>query len=183
VFSRASRDVLEKCPPVGYISQWAENIAMTTGEMNKDTFGVMVFRIGNEWYSLPANSLQVVTEKKTIHSVPHNGYEVISGIANIDGEVRLCFSLSRILGLDVNNNLKKTTRKLIVVSGENDEYVFPVEDVKGITRYSPADLNPIPVTIEKSRAQLLSGVFNLDNVQVAVIDIQRLDENIKAGLL
>ena len=99
VFSQAGREVLERKPPGGYVTQWRNEIAHQQEEKDATLTGVMTFRIGDEWFAVTARSLQEIAELRTIHRVPHNDNPHVAGIVNIGGEVDICYSLGNLLGV------------------------------------------------------------------------------------
>lgn len=60
----------------------------------------VVFRIGPELFALPTQVLHEVAESRGIHSLPHRRHSVVLGLVNIRGELLICVSVGRLLGLD-----------------------------------------------------------------------------------
>ena len=174
----AGREVFNKSIPADYLDQWTKTLAGIPEEHSKDTQSIIYFRLGEEWFSLSTNNFVEVSQIKSIHNIPHQTSGVITGLVNVGGSVRLCFSLSNLLG--VESSSEKSGRKhgvyqryLVVQLNEND-FVFPVDEVGGVYRYGDADLKQVPVTIEPEKAMLLLGVLEIDGNHVACINADRL---------
>jgi chemotaxis-related protein WspD len=59
----------------------------------------MLFRVGPEWLSLPTTLFQEVAPNRLIHSLPHRRQGIVLGLVNVRGELLICVSLARLLGI------------------------------------------------------------------------------------
>jgi len=182
VFSNSGRSVFENKPPVGYLSQWRKEIA---GEINKTELksnSVLVFRSGSEWFAFPASILSEISNEKNIHRIPRNLNKFILGIVNINGEIKVCYSLNDFLGIKAGDDREDDThipKRLIVIRLNENDYVFPVDEVKGLDWYGDSDLRPVPSTLESSGADILLGSLKKPDYNVAVFDIDRFQERLE----
>ena len=139
------------------------------------TLSAMVIRIGDEWFALPSGICEQVSEDKSIHSIPHQNNKLIKGIVNIGGEVQLCFSLGTILGVKASDDKKDTNRTrlydcLIVITFNNNRYVFPVSEFKGLYQYKENTLTSVPSTIKTNAASYLTGIIKWDDLNIGCLD-------------
>ncbi len=175
VFSMAGRGVFESKPPAGYLSEWQEKISKEKTEREKGDVGVMVFRLGKEWLSLPAENLQEIVEERNIHKIPHNEGLHILGIVNIGGEINTCYSLMNLLKIDEDVNKKEGgLERLIVIVINGDRFVLPVCEVSGLARYSSNDLLQTPEALGKKMGAYLLVMFKIKNRQVAALNIVQI---------
>ena len=58
-----------------------------------------MFRLGAEWFALPTIAVDEVAELRGIHSLPHRRGGMLLGLVNVQGELIVCVSLARVLGL------------------------------------------------------------------------------------
>lgn len=174
VFSRAGREVLERKPPAGYVTQWQQTISRQEERGEAVLSGVMVFRLGMELFAVPAQAMQEVAEIRSIHRVPHNDNQNVAGIVNIGGEINICYSLSNTLGIEKQNEPDDFYERLLVVNSYGEKYIFPVCEVIGITRYAEGDIVPIPTTLGESKSQYIDRMFVLDKSHVALLNIEHL---------
>jgi len=183
VFSQAGRSVFDRRPPAGYMSQWSKDIALPQDSSDKKNVGVIIFRIGMEWFALQANILQEITGDRTVHSIPRNETSEIAGVVNIGGEVRICYSLSNLLGIeqdcDQDTSIgSRTYRRLIIVVIDDSYYVFQACEVIGLYRYGVEELLPVPTTLEKNQASLLSGLFKYDDHIIALLNTDQVQHSL-----
>ena len=179
VYWDAGRQVFDKAIPEGYLEQWTEVLAGAVEPQSSLSQSIIYFRLGNEWFSLSTKNFVEVSQVKLIHNIPHQTSNLILGVVNIGGTVRLCFSLSYLLGIDDKDDKSKDDghgiyRRYIVVKVDGTDFVFPVDEVGGVYRYDPKDLLQIPATIEPEKADLLLGVLEVKGNKVACIDADRL---------
>ena len=174
----AGRDVFDKEIPLDYLSQWTQTLAGIPESRSSDTQSIIYFRLGEEWFSLSTNNFVEVSQIKSIHNIPHQKGKVITGLVNVGGSVRLCFSLSKLLGVAEASTKQARQhgvyQRYLVVQISDSDYVFPVDEVGGVHRYDPAELKQVPVTIEPEKAALLLGVVDIEGNHVACIDEDKL---------
>jgi chemotaxis-related protein WspD len=103
---------------------------------------------------------------KTLHTLPHRRHGVVLGLVNIRGELLICVSLARLLGLDPGKakgqRLKAEgqspsafslqpsafpSSRLLVTHWEGQRLVFPVDEVHGIQRIPQNELREPPATL------------------------------------
>ncbi|MCI0507919.1 MAG: chemotaxis protein CheW [Gammaproteobacteria bacterium] len=183
----AGRQVLEKRIPDGYIEQWTRVISANPEPVSKTSRSIIYFRIGEEWFSLSTRNFIEVSQLKSVHNIPHRSRNLIIGVINIGGSVRLCFSLGFLLGVTQTDEHKRVGprgiyKRYLVVQIDKKDYVFPVDEVGGVHRYDPEDLIQVPATVEAEKAQLLLGILDIDGKNVACIDAYRLAHAFEAML-
>jgi chemotaxis-related protein WspD len=179
VYSRAGRNVFERRPPKGYVTQWRETLAKAQTPINKQEIGVMVFRLAKEWYAISATVLHEVADYRVIHRIPRNENPFITGVVNIGGEVRICYSLSDLLSDGAVD--EPGCQRLLVVDVDSQRFVFPVDEVTGLERCNIDELLPVPGTIAHEKANLILGICNVEKRKVGVLDIENICHLLNEG--
>jgi len=185
VFFEAGRSVFEKVAPSGYLSHWREKIAAKEICDDSKNNSVLVFRIGHEWFALPSGILGEIANERTIHRIPRNMNRFISGIVNINGEIKICYSLSELLELshiDDDDKKDEKPKRLVVIELNEKNYVFLVDEVKGLYLYGDSELLPVPATLNADNALLLLGSIKRFNHQVAVFSINEFQEKLEEAV-
>lgn len=188
VFSDMGRSVFERTAPSGYLTEWRKAIATKGVEDQESTNSVLIFRVKQEWYALPTEILSEVANERPIHRIPRNMNRFISGIVNINGEVKLCYSLEELLDIKVatrksDNFEQHQIKRLIVINLGDSQYVFLVNEVMSLQWYGESDLTPLPSTLNVNNAELLLGSVRKAHLQVAVFDIAKLQERLEGAVL
>ena len=142
VFATAALTLLDRELPAGYAAEWMGYIAQKRGAAKaKERRSAVLFRLGAEWFALPTIAVDEVAELRGIHSLPHRRGGMLLGLVNVQGELIVCVSLARVLGLE--NAVASTAgeqgprrARLLVVRSEGGRIAFPVDEVERTQRYS-----------------------------------------------
>jgi chemotaxis-related protein WspD len=137
----------------------------------------VLFRIQSEWLALPASAFQQVAEQRWIHSLPHRRHGLVLGLANVRGELLVCVSLGRLLGLPAaarSGAARAGFRRLLVAGWEENRFVFPVDEVHGLHRFQAHELKEPPATVAKSYPAFSQGVFLWGDGAAGFLDAERV---------
>lgn len=185
-FSAAGRLMLEKPLTDRYRRQWAELLARPPEPVEACHESVLLFRLGDEWLALPSGLVREITAMKTIQSLPYQASDLIKGLVNMRGELQICASLGRLLGLEPASDEHAVDRevfeRLIFVARDQERFVFPVSEVEGIHRYAAEALRPIPVTVSKAKNTYTVGVLEWKDRHIGVLDHELLFYTLSKGL-
>jgi chemotaxis-related protein WspD len=179
VYSAAAVELLDAELPAGYLDHWADRVAQKGESAELDTHSVVVFRIGTERLAMPTSVLKEIVTPRTIHSIPHRRNGVVQGLANIRGELLVCFSLRHLLGLE--QAAMPTTAKqrfaagqLLVIQNDSSRAVCPVDEVLGLARFHPRELLPVPATVAHAAATYTRSMLAWQGRSVGLLDEQLL---------
>ncbi len=186
VFTRAGRNLLERALPEEYKDEWGSILVKKKGEEPVGAIALVVFRIEAEWMALSARLFAEIIDNINIHSLPHRKTSVLLGLVNVHGEIQLCVSLKHLLNLEEENREneagEKSTKRLMVVGKDGEQWVFPVNEIHGIHHFNPALLQNVPVTIAKCKSTFTRGIFKWEEKHVALLDDELLFYSLKRGL-
>jgi chemotaxis-related protein WspD len=195
VFAAASRRFLDAPSPHGYLEEWTERLAAPAEEAATDLQSVLIFRLGEEWLALPVSVLLEVTNARAIHRIPHRA-GLLAGIVNIRGELHLCVRLAQLLGIKSAGTdggeaaaesgqpaQQAQKQSLIVVGRDADRWVFPVDEVDQMYRFSTAELAGAPATLARSAGRLTRGVFEWRERSIGYLDDARLFQALRTRIL
>jgi len=178
VYWSAGRSMLDRNVPLDYVRQWTNEVAVSTGEANSPSESIITFRLNNEWYSLSTEYFVEVSQIRNIHHIPHHTGNFIMGVVNVSGVIRLCFSLSYLLGVDMESEAavqnSSIYQRFVVISIKGRDFVFPVNEIGGILHYSVKDLVPAPTTIVAEKAKLLVGILKINSRKIACLNAEQL---------
>lgn len=164
VFAAAGERLLDREPPAGYREEWTRHFAAAKAEAAAGKQSVVVFRIASEWLALPTLVLQEVVERRAIHSLPHQRNPLVLGLANVRGELLVCISMPDLLGGE--DRPRESGQRLLVTGWRGQRTAFPVDEVYGIHRFQPQELQAAV------RAPVVCGLLKLDGRIVGVLDAE-----------
>jgi chemotaxis-related protein WspD len=187
VFTQAGRNLLERALPEEYKDEWGSILVKKKGEEPVGAIAVVVFRIESEWMALKAGLFAEIIDDVSIHTLPHRKTPVLLGLVNVHGEIQLCVSLKNLMNLEDEPDEKKwgvekPKKRLMVVSKNGEQWVFPVNEIHGIHHFNPRLLQNVPVTIAKCKSTFTEGIIKWEEKHVALLDDELLFYNLKRSL-
>lgn len=188
VFANAGRQFLDAPSPEGYLEEWTQRLAVPLEISSTDLFGALVFRLGEEWLALSVQMLVEVTTPRQTHRIPHRR-GALAGVVNIRGELHLRVHLDQVLGLQSAGpafcsvtRSGKSLDRLLVIQRDRDRWVFAVDEVDQVQRFSRNDLTPTPATVSRALARLTQGVFHVQGRSVGLLDEEKLFHTLKVRI-
>ena len=187
VYARAAGDLFEKEPPEHYLTEWTQYLAR---EKELETIGLLsliIFRIGGEWLALPTELVSEITETRAAHTIPHRKKTILSGLINVQGKIQPCFSLGNLLGLEQEEYAgeepdRKIFKRMIVLEREGTNWVFPVDEIRGVQRFQPEEIKNIPITVARAKNTYTKGVFVQQETHIAYLDHELLFNSLKRNV-
>lgn len=162
-YSAAAVSMLDRALPQGYAEAWGAHFAAPKAPLKSDAQSFVIFRVNAEWLALPVNALLEVLERRPVHSLPHMLSAFIKGIVRVRGQLLICVSLTRLLRLAERTAAQKSSstifERLLVVRSDRGPLVFPVSEVAGVSRHSPAELRAPPATVARSGVHFTRAVL------------------------
>lgn len=179
VYSDSAARLLDAPVPDSYLAANARHYAQAKTEARPGAHSVVIFRLATEWLALPTAVFREIAPTRAIHSLPHRTDRVVTGVANIRGELLVCVSLASALGIATE---AAAGSRLAVVSREGSRFVFPADEIAGLHRYDPPDLSPVPATLAHAQAVYTRGILTWQDRPVGVLDDQLLFHTLNRSL-
>jgi chemotaxis-related protein WspD len=179
VYAQAALSVLDGDTPAGYMGEWTTHFARPKRGADGETQTVVIFRIGAEWLALPMRAVTEVADLRPIHSLPHRRSDVVLGLANVRGELLVCVSLGRVLGLEQPAEAHREIRRgahprLLVIRHDNVRSACPVDEVHGVHRVRSREMKNVPTTVARATATYSTAILSWKGVSVGLLDDQLL---------
>lgn len=128
---------------------------------------VLAFRLGNEEYAIPVDRVREVVRIWEITHVPNTPPDVI-GVTSLRGAVLPVMDLCQRLGVPAGTRDEKSR---VIVTNVNDEGTGVIVDrVTGVVRFLPAELRPVPDSLEQG-AEFLRGIVRKGDRLTIVLDL------------
>lgn len=174
VYSAAGARLLDTERPADYQRHWTKYFAREKKAATPARHSAVIFQIGHEWLALSTRSFLEVTEPRPIHSLPHRRRGIVLGVTNIRGQLLICISLGRLLGIGRGSGPAARRARLMVLDCQGSQITFPVHDVYGVHRYHEEELTPCPATVTRGNAGLSRSILSWNNQKVACLDEELL---------
>ena len=177
VLAAAARRFFDRPAPSGYLESWQKILEQPAADLDADASSVLIFRLGNEWLSLPTAVLVEVTQPRQLHRLPHRSGTIIAGIVNIRGQLQVCVRLEGLLGLDataMEPPIAALTARLLVVERAGARWAFRVDEVAGLHRVPGRSLRDVPATVSGADTRATVALFAWQDRTVGLLDEARL---------
>lgn len=160
--------------PEGLRMEWAENLARQVEGKRQAVETLMVFRLGTEFFCLPASLVVEVTVPGVVRPLPHKRDALVKGVINVRGTVLLCVALEKLLqpaGARPASGPAAVGQRLVVFNHQGWRVAALVDEVCGIINFDEELLHELPPTHS-------GGVFSKGFYRKSGTDIlaARLDE-------
>ena len=174
-YAAAAQSLLDREQPVEYKAAATAHFAEPRRAAPRATEAAVIFSIGSEWLALPASVVTEISRMRKIHSLPQRRGH-IQGVANVHGELVVCVSLGRMLGLadPGSASLFNGRSRLLVIRREDVRAVCPVDEVHGIHQYQSLQLQDVPATVAKSASTFTRKVLPWREHSVGVLNEELL---------
>jgi len=175
MYAAAGRQLLNRKLPSDYTQTWTKILSAPADNFLSGKQSLFVFRIGTEWLALSTSMLVEVLEIRNIHFIPHRSNQTLLGLINVQGEMQLCFSAAKHLGIhesgsEQNKTKRKVMSRMLLVSKEGEDLAFIADEVYGVQFYHEKELQSLPATISSEKGSLSKGLLVWEQGHVAVLD-------------
>ena len=187
VYSHIGRQLLNRSIPAGYTQGWTKILAKPKEEVQSGQVSVFIFRLGPEWFAMPASLLVEVLEVRDVHSIPHRRSPILLGLINVRGEMQLCVSVGNLLGVDKDagedeGSGSKAISRMLLISIQDEDLAFHVSEAAGVHQYHPGELQSLPSTLPKEVSTCCKGLLSWEGRHVALLDEAALFEGLIGSL-
>jgi len=186
VYVAAARALLDRELPAGDLAARSSRVAKAKRVTDGETQSVVMFRLGGEWLALPTAAVSEVADIRPVHSLPHRRGGAILGVASVRGELLVCVSLMRLLGLERTApeppGQRAVHQRLLVLRRDLIRAICPADEVHAVQRINPADLQDVPATVGKAPGRLSRAIIPWRGHSVGLLDDHLLFQSLQRSL-
>ena len=178
--------LLERKAEQLYIDEWTSLLAKPISPVHDFKFKpLVIFRVFQELLALSTEVFVEIADKKSIHTIPGKSNDILLGVLNLRGQLRLCIALHNFLKIvpSQEEEILNTHQMILAIQKDGDFWTLPVHQVFGIYYCPPQDIRNIPVTVAKSTANYLQGIINWEGKNVGYLDDELLFFSLKRKVL
>jgi chemotaxis-related protein WspD len=182
VYQERGRSLLDRPADPNYLSEWAQLLALPPDQAGNAP-GVLhlVFRVGQSWLALASTCLREVLHLQPVRVVPHRRGKLLLGITAVRGDIHLCVSLHELLH-EQRDAVSQAQARFIVAGESAETWVFPVDEVLGLTVVIETALQMPPATMVQSGGAYVRGVFEGSSRSIGILDHELLFRGLQRGV-
>lgn len=182
VFATAARESLDRPSRLAVdesMSSWAQKIFERRTEARQSA---LAFKIGDEWLGVDTAALVEVAEFRTARRIAHRAAGLIEGLVNIRGEMQLCVSLMKLLGIEPKSPLAGERARLVMVRQDGVVWVFKASAVRGVIGFSQSQVEAPPSSTSEDLRKHVRGMVLNDETRIALLDSEALSASFKQAV-
>jgi chemotaxis-related protein WspD len=181
VYSAAGMRLLDRERPLDYQKHWTDYFSREKKSAAPARQSAVIFQVGAEWLALPTRAFVEVTEARPIHTLPHRRNGFVLGLTNVRGQLLVCISLGKLLGVE-RGSAPAMSSRLMVLDCQGGLVAFPVQDVHGVHRFHPDELVPAPAMLARGNSGLTRSMLTWKGRKVGCLEEEALTGAINRGL-
>jgi chemotaxis-related protein WspD len=188
VYGSAASALLDRELSAPDLQERTARIASPPASKARATESIVIFRVANEWLALPTRAVTEVADARPVHSLPHRRGGAVLGVASVRGELLVCISLARLLGLDaagagVEPRVRRTVHpRLLVLRRHETRVLCPADEVDGIHDTDPTERQDVPQTVAKAAGRVSRAVIAWRGRSVGLLDDDLLFQSVQRSL-
>jgi len=173
VFAAAGRSLMERPAPKGYLTEQTTNVAAAATPAQRTDRSLLLLRLTEEWLAIDTSAVVEVITDRRIHRIPHRTGGAVLGLVNVHGQLQLCASLHKVVGL-AEPATRSPTRRLVVTRREHEHWVFPADEVWNVVGFNRDDIEAAPMTVTAALGTHTRGVVNWRDQKAGYLSIESL---------
>ncbi len=181
VFASAGRALVDRPPPAGYQQERTTDVAAAAVPARRGDRSLVLVRLGREWLGVDTRSVVEIIGERGVHRIPHRTQGALLGLVNVRGQLRLCASLHRVLGIEPPDPAS-TTRRLVVMGAADETWVVPVDEVYDVIGFASEHVVPGPLTVTAALGTHTRGVVAWRDAQVGILATDILFATLRRSL-
>ena len=155
------------------LARRAEALAVEVEEEQaEDLMGILLFRLGEEWYAVGLEHVREIYQEYEITPIPCVP-EFILGVVNIRGEILSVTDLARMMHAGEGSG-RNAQAPAVVVENATCATAIVVDEVGDIADVPVDSLEPPVSVIDRYHAEFATGVVALGDTMVGLVNVERI---------
>lgn len=151
----------------------AEEIETTT-----ETLGLLLFRLGEEWYGVPISGVREITNDFVLTTIPRVP-DFIRGVTNVRGEIVSVTDIAMLMHVTSDTmQAERTLPAAIIVHTETCVSALVVDEIGDIVELARNAVEPPLSTLDRTQVEFVSGSVFLDGRLIGIVNLDRVLEPI-----
>ncbi|MDP2182806.1 MAG: chemotaxis protein CheW [Actinomycetota bacterium] len=155
------------------LQQRAESLALEAlSEETIGSMGVLLFRLGEEWYAVRVDDVREIYHEYSITPMP-GVPDFILGVVSIRGEIVSVTDLARMMGLGQVSKGEAVPPAIVI---QNDECAtsIVVDEIGDIADVPAGSVEPPLSIIDRQHAEFIAGSLHLGERLVGLMNVERI---------
>ncbi|MDZ4064180.1 MAG: chemotaxis protein CheW [Coriobacteriia bacterium] len=171
IHNARERSLADKAAEI--LRQRAESLALETlSEETGGSMGVLLFRLGEEWYAVNIDDVREIYQEYSITPMP-GVPDFILGVVSIRGEIVSVTDLARMMGLGQVSK-GETVPPAIVIQNDECATSIVVDEIGDIADVPAGSVEPPISIIDRQHAEFVAGSLHIGERLVGLMNVERI---------
>ncbi|MGH1378137.1 MAG: chemotaxis protein CheW [Alphaproteobacteria bacterium] len=148
----------------------------TDENINKMSEDFLTFVVEGQSFGIPVLQVQDVLSEQPVTKIPLSSAEV-AGSLNLRGRIVTAINVRQCLSMPARDSGKSNMS--VVVEHKEELFSLVIDSVGEVLRLAKTDFEKNPGTLDSSWKDISTGIFQLEDDLLIIMDVSKLLENIK----
>lgn len=163
------------------LARRADSLARETLEEEAShRIALLLFRIGEEWYTVRVSDVREIFQEYEITRVPCVP-EYVLGVVNVRGEILSVTDPARMMRLGTIDTSGPVPPPAIVIADAEVVTALVVDEIGDIAEVPSESIEPPVSIIDRAQAEFIAGSVYVGESMVGLINIERILQPVTAG--
>lgn len=163
------------------LSRRADSLAReTTEEESSHQIALLLFRIGEEWYTVRVSDVREIFQEYEVTPIPCVP-EFVLGVVNVRGEILSITDPARMMRLGTVDTSGLVAPPAVVIAGAEVVTALVVDEIGDIVEVAGNSIEPPVSIIDRAQAEFISGSVYIGENMVGLINVERILQPITTG--
>jgi len=162
------------------LRQRAESLAQSEEEeVTLDATGLLLFRLGEEWYAFPIDGVREIYNDYAFTRIPRVP-DYILGVVNVRGEIVSVTDLGTMIRVPSRTQYAGVLElpSSIIVANDRCVTAIVVDEIGDIIDVPRSDVEPALSTLEKAQAEYVAGSVYVGERLIGIVNLDKVLEPI-----
>ncbi len=136
----------------------------------------LTINVGNQMFGIPVLQVQDVLREQPVTRIPLASSEV-AGSLNLRGRIVTAIDVRRCLSMSDRDECQSSMS--VVVEHNEELFSLVIDNVGEVLRLKKNDFEKNPGTLDPAWRDISTGIFQLEENLLIIMDVSKLLENIK----
>lgn len=158
----------------------AESLAQAQAEESLDqTEGLLLFRLGEEWYAFPIDGVREIYNEYVVTRIPRVP-EYILGVVNVRGEIVSVTDLGTLIRVPsrTHRDIESQLPSAIIINRDSYVTAVVVDEIGDILEVPKESIEPALSTLAKAQAEFVAGSVYIDDRLIGIVNMDKVLEPI-----
>jgi len=149
-------------------------------EQATDIVGLLLFRIGDEWYAVDVRDVREIFQEYDLTPIPCVP-DYIPGVINIRGEILSVTDPAKMMGIGSVEMEGEVCPPAIVITHEDIASAIVVDEIGDIAEVPSGSIEPPVSIIDRSQAEFVAGSVFVEGSMIGLLHVERALQPIVSG--